>query len=204
MPGTETLIVAPHADDEVLGCFSHLKPGTFVLYLGIEDRSYVSRAGRIEEVEKAAEKTGFRWEALHHPVNRYDARDLIGDLEKRINELKPSAVFLPQLCYNQDHRAVYDAAVVALRPHDQNWFVPDVFLYEQPHMLTWRHHGELEPNYFCPVDIEEKIATYELYQTQVRGHRSSDILRAMARLRGAQAGVPAAEAFVVKRMVRKN
>ena len=195
------VVLSPHADDEVLGCFSFLSPSCRVVYLGIEDRSYVSRDERIREVSDSAAKSGFQWEALNHPVNCYRVPDLIPDLERIIQESKPDTVLLPQPSYNQDHRAVYDAAITALRPHDQNWYVKNVLVFEQPDSLLWPHGGEVEPNYFQAISIKDKLHSYSLYTSQVRPHRSPELVSAIAQLRGAQAGLPFAEGFTVKRMV---
>ncbi len=195
------VIFSPHADDEVLGCFSFLSPSCRVLYLGIEDRVNVSRDERILEVSRSAAKSGFQWEALHHPVNAYRVPDLIPDLERVIRECEPDTVLLPQPSYNQDHRAVYDAAITALRPHDQNWFVRNVLVFEQPDSLLLPHGGEAAPNYFQAMSLSEKLHSYSLYTSQVRGHRSPELVSAIAQLRGAQAGLPFAEGFTVKRMV---
>jgi LmbE family N-acetylglucosaminyl deacetylase len=172
-----------------------------VVYLGIEDRAYVSRDGRIQEINESAAKSGFQWEALNHPVNSYRVPDLIPDLEKIIQECKPDTVLVPQPSYNQDHRAVYDAAVTALRPHDQNWYVRNVLVFEQPDSLLFPHGRETEPNYFQAISIKEKLHSYSLYASQVRRHRSPELVSAIAQLRGAQAGLPFAEGFTVKRMV---
>jgi N-acetylglucosamine malate deacetylase 1 len=80
-PTGKTLIFSPHADDEVLGCFAFLSPACHVLYLGVEDRPYVSRRERLAEVANSAAKSGFTWEALEHPVNDFRASALIPDLE---------------------------------------------------------------------------------------------------------------------------
>jgi len=198
---TSVLIFSPHADDEVLGCFSFLSPSCRVVYLGIEDRANMSRDERILEVNESAAKSGFQWEALNHPVNAYRVPDLIPDLERIIRECEPDTVLLPQPSYNQDHRAVYDAAITALRPHDQNWYVRNVLVFEQPDSLLWPHGGETEPNYFQAISLQEKLHSYSLYKSQVRGHRSPELVSAIAQHRGAQAGLPFAEGFTVKRMV---
>jgi hypothetical protein len=57
------------------------------------------------------------------------------------------------------------------------------------------------PNYFIEIDIIDKIKTYNLYKSQVRGHRSSETLETMAKLRGKQANVDFAEAFCCIRYV---
>jgi LmbE family N-acetylglucosaminyl deacetylase len=197
----EVLILSPHADDEVLGCFSFLSPNSYVVYFGIEDRVDVSRCQRIEEVQRSATRSGFRWESLEHRVNRYDARDLIRPIEDIIGRLRPDTVLLPQPSYNQDHRAVYDAAVVALRPHDRNWFVRNVLVFEQPDSILWPHGGEREPNLFRPISIADKLHSYELYASQVRAHRSPELVTALAKLRGAQSGQDYAEGFTVRRLL---
>lgn len=196
-----TLIMSPHIDDEVLGCFSFLTADCFVLHFGAEDRPYVSRLERIQELEQASALLGFQWQVLEHPVNRYQMQDLIDVMEQTINRLKPQTVLIPEASYNQDHRAVYDAALVATRPHDSNWFVPNVLIFEQADSVVWPHSAPPEPTYFREIQIEQKLAAYALYASQVRGHRSPQTLQAQASLRGAQICKPYAEAFRVKRMV---
>lgn len=194
------LVLAPHVDDEVLGCFSWLGPDTRVCYFGVEERPDVSTEQRRHELENCAETLGYKWELHDSEVNHYDMHALIGIIETAVNAHRPTTLLAPAASYNQDHRAVHDAALVASRPHDRNWFVGTVLLYEQPHSFLWPF-APMEPNYFRPVDIRAKIAAYMIHASQVRAHRSRKILRAMALLRGAQSGLPAAEAFLCKRMV---
>ena len=42
----------------------------------------------------------------------------IAYIESAINTFRPDIVFIPNPSYNQDHQAVYDASIIALRPHD--------------------------------------------------------------------------------------
>ncbi len=195
-----TLILSPHADDEVLGCHVFLRPGTTVCYFGIEERPQVSVAERRQEVAAVARHKGFAWRVFDFVVNRYAGPELIGPIEDLVNALQPCRVLIPHPSYNQDHRAVYDAAMTALRPHDRNWFVPEVLVYEEPDTL-WPHGVLVDPNYFVPLDAEDKVRTYQLHGSQVRGHRSPDLLRALACVRGAQANLKYAEAFVCRRLV---
>lgn len=198
--GGGTLLLSPHVDDEVLGCHSFLAPRTTVCYFGIEDRPTVSAEERRHEVAAVAARKGFAWIAFDFPVNRYRGEELIGRIEQVLNASRPCRVLIPHPSYNQDHRAVHDAALTALRPHDRNWFVPEVLVYEEPDTL-WPHGAWFEPNCFVPLDIEDKLRTYRLHRSQVRGHRSPALLRALAQIRGAQANVRYAEAFVCRRRV---
>jgi N-acetylglucosamine malate deacetylase 1 len=196
----KNLIISPHIDDEVLGCYSVLNEDTFVCYLGVEDRSYISAEERVKELEKAASIKNFKWVLFNNVVNSYKCEELISTLEEQINQQKPENVFIPDYSYNQDHRAVYDASMVALRHHDINWFVRKIYVYEQPHSILWPYR-HFEPNYYIEINISDKIKTYNLYKSQVRGHRSSDTIKTMAKLRGKQANVDYAEAFSCIRYV---
>ena len=195
-----TIIFAPHVDDEVLGCFSFLEPSTHVVFGGVEDRP--SLDVRLAELESSAEALGFSYNNLGHEVNRYESQALISPFDEAINEAHPDTVLIPEPSYNQDHRAVFEAAMVAVRPHDHNHRVDRVLLYEQPHSVMWPLSDTIaSPNVFVPIDIEAKLVAYQRYASQVRGHRSFDTVRALAGLRGSQIGSLAAEAFTLKRLV---
>lgn len=194
------VVLSPHVDDEALGCFAFLGPTTHVVFGGIEDRPSIEV--RTEELRASAQALGFSYEDLAQPVNNFAPNALIALFEAAINERKPNTVLLPAPSYNQDHRAFYEAGLIALRPHDQNHRVDRVLIYEQPHSLIWPITNEsFRPSVFAPIDAEAKVAAYERYGSQVRGHRSPETVRALATFRGAHIGEPAAEAFELLRQV---
>lgn len=199
---TDTIIFAPHVDDEVLGCFAYLNASCHVLYGGVEERPTISRETRIQELKTAASLLGFGWTLLNNPVNSYQSQALIGDMEALIQQIEPTTVLIPEPSYNQDHRAFYDAGLVATRPHDTLWLVPEVLVYEQPHSVMWPHSQREEPSVFLPIDIDKKLQAYALYASQVRGHRSPETVKAIATLRGAQINTRHAEAFISKRVIK--
>jgi LmbE family N-acetylglucosaminyl deacetylase len=194
-----TLIFAPHVDDEVLGCFAFLAPGTHVLHAGVEDRP--SEAVRRAELAESAAALGFTFGDLGRNVNSFRCDELVPDFEQAVEAQRPDTVLIPEPSYNQDHRAVYDAAIVATRPHDTNWRVGRVLVYEQPDSVLWRHGSVEMPSVFAQIDVDAKVLAYRRYASQVRGHRSPEMVVALARLRGAQIGVPAAEAYHCRRLV---
>ena len=160
------LIIAPHADDEVLGCGGLLaKEGSdfFVYFVGVDKFHVVSQEERLEEVRKVSELLGFKWDYNpNNKVNNYKVEDLIGVFEGIINKLKPEMVFIPMKpSYNQDHRAVFEAAFTALRPHDKNFFVKKVLVFEQPDSVIW-NKDMMNTNYFVEIDINKKIEAYKL------------------------------------------
>lgn len=202
------LIIAPHVDDEVLGCGGILDQNSFVYYCGIDESRVAPDPARrvpVEERQKematTADYLGFAYEVNRKSlVNFYVEQEIKDELERIINAVQPAAVFLPHPGYNQDHRTVFQAAQVALRPHDKNWFVPCVAVYEGWHDVIWTNQL-FQPTLFVPIDIERKVAAYQLQASQVRAMRSPDHLRHLAAVRGAAAGVLAAEAFAVLRWV---
>lgn len=198
------LIIAPHVDDDVIGCGGIMTRGDHIYYIGVDDYHVVSRAERVDEAKRVAEKTGC---VLIGPddyaVNHYREKfnNLIASLEVMINAHQYDEVLLPWPSYNQDHQAVYDAAMVALRPHDNNHLVPRVLLYEEPDCFWPGIRQPFVPHLFRPIDIDDKIELYETMQSQVRGHRSPEHIRALATIRGASVMWRAAEAFHILRWV---
>jgi len=204
------LIISPHVDDEVLACGGILDEDSFVYYCGIDESKVapdpahrIPMEEREVELSKVSEFLGYRYEVnKESKVNFYqDSENEFRDkFEELINRLKPEMIFIPIPSYNQDHKAVYRALQVALRPHDKNFFVKKVLLYEQPHSIMWEV-GDYRPNYFIPINIERKIKAYKMQESQVRAFRSPEIVRAIAKLRGGQANSEHAEGFFVQRWV---
>lgn len=203
--GVKNLVIAPHADDEVLGCGGVLGKNSFVYICGIdESRLAVDETPankRLECLKKVADFYGFQFEInTKSKVNYYDLHDFIDIFEKLINKLEPESIFIPCPDYNQDHKAIYNAAYIALRPHDKNFFVKKVLLYETSHNAVWNPR-KLNLNYFVTLDIEKKLKAYAMYETEVRAMRSPDMIRDIARLRGKAINQDYAEAFEILRWV---
>jgi|TARA_R110002124_G_scaffold88177_1_gene226605 LmbE family N-acetylglucosaminyl deacetylase len=202
------IIISPHIDDDILGCGGILDENSLVIYCGVDDFHVVGRKDRIKEAESASKLLGHSYEILHgNKVNHYDAVDLIDEISSYINKYKPEQVYVPYPSYNQDHRAVYEASMVSLRPHDVNFFVKEVFVYEQPHTFFWNHTYNLNspqfiPNYFIPIDVDRKLSAYAAMASQNRTFRSPEHVMALSTVRGGQANCQHAEAFQIIRMAK--
>jgi LmbE family N-acetylglucosaminyl deacetylase len=203
----ELLVFSPHVDDEALGLGGILDERFHVHYCGVESFREVDRETRLAEARACAALLGFGFSVEEaNQVNDYRVPDLVGQLEAAIARHRPSTVFVPAASYNQDHRAVLDAALTALRPHDRNPPVANVLLYEQVHVTLWPHREDLtagrafQPSFFVPIDIERKLAAYRLHASQVRAMRSPERVELLARWRGAQAGCDFAEGYMVARL----
>ena len=199
------LIIAPHVDDDVLGCRGILDKACHVVYCGLDETGLEDRPtmeDRLKEINDVQSITGHSFDVLNNLVNRYDEFKLIGQLENAINTIKPKEVYVCHPSYNQDHKSVYNASMIALRPHDTNYFVPKVFLYEQPQVYFWNTTDrDFQANYFVGIDIDKKIKVYETMKSQVRSFRSSEHIRANSKIRGGQSNHEYAEAFEILRWV---
>ena len=184
------IVIAPHIDDDVLGCGGIIDSDTLTLYCGVDDFHIISKEDRLKEADAVRDFYKNKYILLENT---------------KVNEYQPEEVYIPYPSYNQDHRVVYEAALIALRPHDNNHFVNKVLVYEQPHVFLWNNthniNGEFKPNYFKPIAIDLKIAAYELMESQVREFRGTEDNRALAKLRGTQSNYQCAEAFQVVRCV---
>lgn len=209
MENYKKLIIAPHADDDVLCCGGILDKDSFVYYCGIDESKVASdkehRIGMkaiMAEIKNVSKFLGFNYSInLKAKVNNYKISDFILEFEKLINTIKPEMVFIPSYkTFNQDHLIVYNAAKIALRQHDKNFFVKKILICEQPSSIL-SETSPLTPNYFIPIDIKRKTKAYSLYPSQIRGPRSMDLLRAIAKIRGKQSNYKNAEAFFIERFV---
>lgn len=213
------LIIAPHVDDDVLGCGGLLAvhgSECVVFYCGVDSFHIVPAALRRIEALNVLGAVGARgwWpngESLDsvlnnyltsRRVNEYDVKSLIDDIEMAIERERPDQLYVPWPSYNQDHRAVYEAALIATRPHDVLPFVSEVYAYEETQVTYWDHAvpGEsFNPTAYLPLtdgQLNLKIGLYRMMPSQMRAFRSVGHLRALARLRGGAITAEAAEAYV--------
>ena len=207
----KTLVISPHCDDEVLACggmLNNRQDSKFVYYMGIDifindiPVPHVgTREQRIKEVEAVSRFLNFDYVIGSNRVNCYKKETMINEITDVINELKPEEIFIPNPAYNQDHQQVYESCLVALRPHDLNHFVPNIYVCEVDQYLLWGEN-KFEPNYFEAIDIEKKIDAYLLHASQVRSFRPPELIRSYGHIRGLSAKMPYAEGFKILRQVK--
>jgi LmbE family N-acetylglucosaminyl deacetylase len=221
------LIIAPHADDEVLACgglmarLADLGVEQKVLYCSVDGFHHYGLDGgttyeqRVAEIERVAGLLGFRWDVLYgdqdliEKLDTVPKRDLVDRFEQEINDLRPDLVLLPSGAdYDQDHVATFETALAALRPIAPVFgkhLVHQVLVYESPKIMWWS--GDVpRPQAFVDITttLDRKLKALATYETQARPAphiRSPEAVTALARLRGAEIGVDHAEAYAVLRSV---
>ena len=206
----DLLVIAPHMDDETLGCGGILAAATDPLVVfGVW-----SRDDGIE-VDDVANRLGFRYLVLYGPEYEarmlgIDRRQMVGRLEEILAEETPKRVCIPSPSYHQDHVAMFEAGLAATRPLSRNGYLaPTVVAYEYPGS-AWGYEGrELDLNHYVDGTsvLEAKLAAVSLYnEGSQRGRAIIDpaVVTGWARLRGAFVGVEYAEAFRLLRMVEST
>lgn len=197
----KNMVIAPHIDDEVFGCGGILDDSFYVYFCGVEKFRIISRKERVEEIKTVQKFLGYHWTLnLKSEVNHYTVQDFIPLLENEINNIRPDTIYIPYPSYNQDHQTIYSASQIALRPHDTNHFVKNVYIYESMDFL-WKNEPYVV-NRFADIGtkgIERKLHAYQLHRSQVRGHRKPSLIKALACIRGTTCNCDYAEAFVIGR-----
>lgn len=221
---TPILAVAPHPDDETLGCggtlLRHIAQGDavhWVIATRMDPATFPAErvARREAEIAAVAKAYGFAGvHALGFPAASLDTvprAQLIEALARIVRAVEPGTVLTPfPGDAHGDHRAVFEA-VAACAKTFRYPSVETVLAYEtlsetdfalDPAAPTFR------PNLFVEVGpfLERKIEIMRLYAGELGEHpfpRSVEAIRAAALLRGAQANCRAAEAFMVLKDVRR-
>tara|TARA_Y100000590_G_scaffold174303_1_gene199338 strand:- start:16207 stop:16893 length:687 start_codon:yes stop_codon:yes gene_type:complete len=218
------LVIAPHSDDEVLGCgglISKIKSSGGKVYVLIFNLGF-EKDDTIESQEKRKNEVKSAMDVLnvddYHVVN--DQPDNNRDLDAKplhslieviettsnvsLEKIAPTMVAIPTIfSHHQDHVHVHHACIAALRPISTP--VSNVVLsYEAPEHSRWSANGIFEPNLFVEIDneIDDKIEAFMKYESQVRpGGRDADSIRNQARYRGQEVGKELCEAFYVHRFI---
>lgn len=223
------LVVAAHPDDEVLGCggrMARLAGEGHSIYIAILGEGMTSRYGRREEADpkslemlracsrKAAKALGAREVFLHDlPDNRFDTvplLEVVKLVEGIVERVKPQAVYTHHGGdLNIDHAITFRATLTATRPVPGQ-SVRELYAFEVPSSTEWAFASGsfvFRPNVFADISqtLENKIQAMRLYESEVRSFphpRSPEALEAVARRWGSTAGVFAAEAFELIRLVQ--
>ncbi len=216
------LVVAPHPDDEVLGCGGviarHVARGdevhVVVVSKGAPDIFPPELVENVRQEAAAANRVlGTKLVLfLDFPAPRLDtipSSSLAGALKEVVEQVHPDTVYLPHHGdIHCDHKAVYWATLVATRPNGGH--LPGRLLcYETLSETEW---GAPTPSdAFVPtvfVDVSQylgaKLEAMKCYASQLAPSpeaRSLASIEALARVRGSTIGVQAAEAFGLVREV---
>ena len=219
------LIIAPHADDEILGCggtiakYVHQGADVFIIIatdasksdstLFSESGIAIVRKEAIEAHKLLGVKETFFLDFPAPALNAFPEYKISLALSEIIKNIRPTHLLLPHPCdLHQDHKAIYRSAIVAARPIG-HLKIGNVFCYETLSETEWAPvaaNNTFVPNLFIDVSdhFDKKLKAMRCYESQLKespNSRSLDAISALATLRGATIGVMKAEAFFIERQI---
>lgn len=213
------LVVAPHPDDESLGCggtlLKHINNGDEVHWLIITSMSLACGYSqqqinkRRDEIKVVSQLFNFSSvTVLDFPpasLDSVDTADLVGAISKNIKATLPHTVYLPyRYDVHSDHKAVFDAAMSSTKSF-RAASVKRLLCYETLSETDFNldpNHAQFSPNVWVDINdfLEQKINILKTYQSELSEFpfpRSLDAVEALAKVRGVQCNSKAAEAFML-------
>jgi LmbE family N-acetylglucosaminyl deacetylase len=215
-------VIAPHPDDEVLGCGGTIArcasegaevhvifATTGVPHLASNEEHELLRAeARAAHVGLGVARTHF----LDLPAARLDTlpqAEVNRAVAAILQAVVPDTVLMPFVGdIHFDHQVLFSSTLVATRPTQVN-YPKRLWAYETLSETNWNAPyvtPSFEPMLFVDIasSLDRKLAAMKAYRSQIRifpHERSVEAIEALARLRGATVHRQAAEAFVLLRSV---
>jgi len=211
----KTLVVAPHPDDETLGCGGTLlrrkSEGSelaWVIVTTVSDILNWSEEDiekRDKEIKKVAKLYGFtKVYQLGFPSAELDIiprHKLIKSLSQSFNDFLPNEIFMPFHGDNHsDHTIIAESINTVIK-----WISTaplSVYCYEtlSETELSNSQKGTFSPNVYIDISkfLKKKIKIMSIYENQLKEHpfpRSELAIKSLAYLRGSSINANAAEAF---------
>lgn len=214
----KTMVIAPHADDEVLGCAGTLLKRkaegnqvaciimTQISQIEGNNKSLISKKN--EEVKNVASLMEFDLLKIMNfspsTLDRLGYDSIIKSLKDIIVSFEPNELLLPHFSdAHSDHRVIFEACLSFCK-----WFrypsIKKIMMYET---LSETEFGiniykPFIPNYFVNISqfFKKKLEVCSYYESEIGCFpfpRSKKAISALALLRGATSGYEAAEAFQI-------
>lgn len=218
----KVLVVAPHADDEVLGV-----GGTIAKYIDEGHEVYVCvmtsghpsmfpqqvlnklRNEALEAHNFLCVKKSFFLDLPAVMLSEVPKHEVNKKIKEVIDEVQPDVVFIPHFGdLHLDHYIVSQATMVCVRPIKDHRIL-EVYSYETLSETEWNipHiSNAFIPNTYIDITgyLDKKKAAMEYFTTQIKEFphpRSIEAIESLAKLRGSTIGVKAAEAFCLIRKI---
>lgn len=214
------LIIAPHADDEVLGCGGLIEKAcrynnqVKVVVIAVGDINHphskekVAGTTRIQELQDALAVLGCSdFEVMYNDkdslLDTIPKNEIISKLDKILDNFMPTMVFIPLPSYHQDHVVLFDTCFAALRPKPTQ-FIKLIAMYEYP-LISWQYQkfwntGELYLD--LSSTMQKKVDAFLMHKSQRRSPNhliSPESVTKWAEMRGLEIGLAYAEKYYILR-----
>ncbi len=219
----KVLFVAPHADDETLGCGGTIlkfkSQGYEIHWLLVTDMSTLDGFSqkqideRNNEINLVSESYGFNEvHRLRYSPSKLDTiskSELTGAFSALISQVKPDEIYTTfRDDAHSDHEIVFDAVISASKIF-RHPYVKKILAYEtlsETDFSLKPGQSNFTPNVFVNIEgyLEKKINLMRIFRSEIGDFpfpRSPEAIEALASLRGIQAGCKSAEAFMLLKEV---
>lgn len=212
--GKKILVIAPHADDEVLGCGGYLiqqsKASAEIRIVigtigGVDVRQdFATRLKEFNNVcTRLCAKGKFLFKDKDAVLDTIPSFEIIRELDREIDRFRPDEIFINYRSRHQDHIKIYDCSMASLRLRE-GYMPKFVALYEYSFISDGLELPKGGAAYHDITDvIDDKVALFNLYATQVRQSPSplnGNGIKKLAQIRGLEIGVDYAEKFYIQKM----
>jgi len=224
----KVLVVAPHADDETFGMGGtiarHAREGdevTVAVLTGHGEGKHPLWPRELWDEIRAEARNAYRVLGVEHVVFEEIPAVGVADApvwqvnqitQRIIDDAEPASLYVPfPFDLHKDHREICHSCSVAWRPcGNTGRGIKEIYCYEVVSETHWNipyvEAGFL-PNAWVDIEdfLETKLEALRCFESQLKPFpeaRSLETVRSLARFRGSQVGVAAAEAFVQIRSLR--
>ncbi|WP_329347560.1 PIG-L family deacetylase [Streptomyces sp. NBC_01261] len=215
---TRVLVIAPHPDDEVIGCGGSIaklaQSGAEVTVAIVIRRERGTQDSGVTDEEFAAETADAcqvlgvkRYISLEEPSRDFAVdRRLHLAVVKLLREVRPDRVYLPHRADGDaEHRAVHRLALEALWMAESDFFQEAGPPAPPPSLVLgyeiWAPLGEVQYTEDVTDQIELKVEAMRCYRSQLRHAAWDEAVRGLASYRAVTStGRGHSEAFEVIRM----
>ena len=208
------IIIAPHPDDETLGCggtiLKHKDSGDEVYCIfvtNIDTKQGFLKAKvkeRQEEIEVISRKYKFnKIFKLNFPtakLSQKDIPDLICKISEIFKKIQPNIVYLPNKTdVHSDHRIIFEASFSCTKSFRYP-YIKKILMYETISETEFSSDGAFSPNYFVDITnyLQQKTDIMKIYSSEVQkpgNPRALNNIKALAVFRGAMINCKYAESF---------
>ncbi|MBU1619176.1 MAG: PIG-L family deacetylase [Gammaproteobacteria bacterium] len=213
------VVLAPHPDDETLGC-----GGTLLKHRAMGDEIHWCIATSMNHSADYSEQQKQQRSQVIDDVSRlypFDSvitldfkpaeldtvpkKELLQALKAMLEQLRPHIIYLPYAFdVHSDHQMLFQAMISATKSFRAP-YVEKILCYEtlsETDFALSPLNIQFQPNMFVDISMfaEKKYRILDLYSDEFKAHpfpRSIEAVKALGTLRGAQARCIVAEAFIL-------
>ncbi len=213
------LVIAPHPDDETLGCggtiLKHKDNNdevncVFVTSIGKKSKEYKKRNSEIKKVNSYYSFNNLILGKFEpSKLDQYKKKKIIDFISSIVEKLKPEIIYVPfREDAHSDHRIVYDCVSPVFKTFRYP-SVKSIRIYETLSETNFKNNiskENFEPNLWIDISkyLKQKIEIMKIYKSEIKKHpfpRSEKSIKALAILRGSYSGHKFSEAFKIVKQI---